>query len=174
MNYDKKKKSVWRWKDWTKWLTTLFYLILTFASKLANDVIIASLAYRHLREKKLWKNRRCLVNHYLLLMEEGNFGGRSGSFSWKYAELSLENADGLVKIFQGCEELLKPGENRLSLLLLWHQNERESAERTIWACYSALKILLSMVSCEDIPTNIHKPNRSRWFCACLKSWELKG
>ena len=133
-----------------------------------NDVIIASWqhTYRHFtgKEETLEKITRCFGEPLLLTMER-EFPGIDSEVSAEiYRTYQQENADDLVKIFPGIEELLRNLEKAGYRIAIVTSRTRESAERYM-GMFGIEKYFENMVSCED--TDIHKPNPEPILC-CLK------
>ena len=133
-----------------------------------NDVIIASWQHTYMyylgREESLEKITACFGEPLLLTMEREFPEVDPRESAEVYRNFQKENADELVKIFPGIEELLEGLKTDGFRMGVVTSRTRESAQRYM-DMFGIGDYFEEMVSCDD--TDIHKPNPEP-ILLCLK------
>lgn len=133
-----------------------------------NDVIIASWQHTYMhylgREESLEKITACFGEPLLLTMEREFPEVDPRESAEVYRNFQKENADELVKIFPGIEELLESLKTDGFRMGVVTSRTRESAQRYM-DMFGIGDYFEEMVSCDD--TDIHKPNPEP-ILLCLK------
>ena len=133
-----------------------------------NDVIIASWQHTYMyylgREESLEKITACFGEPLLLTMEREFPEVDPRESAEVYRNFQKENADELVKIFPGIEELLEGLKTDGFRMGVVTSRTRESAQRYM-DMFGIGDYFEEMVSCDD--TEIHKPNPEP-ILLCLK------
>ena len=133
-----------------------------------NDVIIASWQHTYMyylgREESLEKITACFGEPLLLTMEREFPEVDPRESAEVYRNFQKENADELVKIFPGIEELLEGLKTDGFRMGVVTSRTRESAQRYM-DMFGIGDFFEEMVSCDD--TEIHKPNPEP-ILLCLK------
>lgn len=133
-----------------------------------NDVIIASWQHTYMyylgREESLEKITACFGEPLLLTMEREFPEVDPRESAEVYRNFQKENADELVKIFPGIEELLESLKTDGFRMGVVTSRTRESAQRYM-DMFGIGDFFEEMVSCDD--TDIHKPNPEP-ILLCLK------